>query len=181
MLLTGTVSTLPGQLILCVFRENRPGGGQTDTRPMVYFCAVVAGRRSREHGRDGAGHADAARRAAAEIPRETARTRATAASIQLRVSARWISCCLVFGCVFVKISNPYLTAERRVPEQIPVLGSQPAGYASHKPGGRLPLLSTRPTVTLLPISLLGEQRHGGCGHRRPPNPPFPPKHQFRNI
>ena len=29
-----------------------------------------------------------------------------------------------------------------VPELIPVLGSQPAGGVSHKPGGRLPLLST---------------------------------------
>ena len=27
------------------------------------------------------------------------------------------------------------------------LGSQPAGDISHKPGARLPLLSTRPTVT----------------------------------
>ena len=35
----------------------------------------------------------------------------------------------------------------RVPELIPVLGSQPAGDVSHKPGGRLPLLSARPTVT----------------------------------
>jgi len=31
---------------------------------------------------------------------------------------------------------------------IPVLGIQPAGDTSHKPGGRLPLLSVRPTVTL---------------------------------
>ena len=38
-------------------------------------------------------------------------------------------------------------AERRVPELIPVLGSQPAGDVSHKPGGRLPLLSARPAVT----------------------------------
>jgi len=30
---------------------------------------------------------------------------------------------------------------RRVPELIPVLGSQPAGDVSHKPSGRLPLLS----------------------------------------
>jgi len=37
--------------------------------------------------------------------------------------------------------------ERRVPELIPVLGSQPAGDVSHKPGGRLPLLSARPAVT----------------------------------
>jgi len=65
--------------------------------------------------------------------------------------------------------RPYSITERRVPELIPVLGSQPAGDASHKPGGRLPLLSDRPTVTLaslnraaIPISLLGEQRHDGC-------------------
>ena len=38
-------------------------------------------------------------------------------------------------------SGPYSTAEHRVPELIPVLGSQPAGDVSHKPGGRLPLLS----------------------------------------
>jgi len=38
-------------------------------------------------------------------------------------------------------------AERRVPELIPVLGSQPAGDVSHKPGGRLPLLSARPVIT----------------------------------
>ena len=44
--------------------------------------------------------------------------------------------------------NPYSIAERRVPELIPVLGSQPADDVSHKPGGRLPLLSTRPVVTL---------------------------------
>ena len=35
----------------------------------------------------------------------------------------------------------------RVPELIPVLGSQPAGDVSHKPGGRLSLLSARPAVT----------------------------------
>ena len=33
----------------------------------------------------------------------------------------------------------------RVPELIPVLGSQPAGDVSHKPGGRLPLLSAGPS------------------------------------
>jgi len=37
--------------------------------------------------------------------------------------------------------------QRRVPDLISVLGSQPAGDVSHKPGGRLPLLSTRPAVT----------------------------------
>ena len=49
--------------------------------------------------------------------------------------------------------------------------TQPAGDMSHKPDGRLPLLSARPAVTLatlkqvremLPISLLGEQRHDEC-------------------
>ena len=45
-------------------------------------------------------------------------------------------------------SSPYSTAERMVPELIPVLGSQPAGDVSHKPDSRLPLLSARPAVTL---------------------------------
>jgi len=35
--------------------------------------------------------------------------------------------------------SPYSITERRVPRLIPVLGSQPAGDVSHKPGGRLPL------------------------------------------
>jgi len=35
-----------------------------------------------------------------------------------------------------------------VPELIPVLGSQPAGDVSHKPGGRPQLYSPRPGVTL---------------------------------
>jgi len=39
-------------------------------------------------------------------------------------------------------------AHTRLSELIPVLGSQPAGDVSHKPGGRLPLLSARPEVTL---------------------------------
>ena len=43
--------------------------------------------------------------------------------------------------------SPYSIAESRVPELIPVLGSQPAGDMSHKPGGRRPLLSARPAVT----------------------------------
>ena len=64
--------------------------------------------------------------------------------------------------------SQYSITKHRVPELIPVLGSQPAGDVSHKPGGRLPLLSARPAVTpqplrgLLPILLLGEQRHNGC-------------------
>ena len=44
--------------------------------------------------------------------------------------------------------SPYSITEHRVPELIPVLGIQPAGDVSHKPGGRLPLLSARPAVTL---------------------------------
>jgi len=44
--------------------------------------------------------------------------------------------------------SPYSITERRVPELIPVLGSQPAGDVSHKPGGRLPLLPARPAVTV---------------------------------
>jgi len=64
--------------------------------------------------------------------------------------------------------SSYSITERRVPELIPVLGSQPAGDVSHKPGGRLPLLSAKPAVTpqplrgLLPILLLGEHKHDGC-------------------
>ena len=44
------------------------------------------------------------------------------------------------------------STERRVPELIPVLGSQPAGDVNHKPGGRLPLLSARPAVTLATLN-----------------------------
>jgi len=43
--------------------------------------------------------------------------------------------------------SPYSITERRVPELIPVLIDQPAGDVSHKPGGRLPLISARPAVT----------------------------------
>jgi len=43
--------------------------------------------------------------------------------------------------------SPYSGAKRRVQELILVTGSQPAGNVSHKPGGRLPLLSARPAVT----------------------------------
>ena len=65
---------------------------------------------------------------------------------------------------------PYSITERRGSELIPVLGSQPAGDVSHKPRLRLPLLSARPGLQLpwqplrglLPVSLLGEQKHDGC-------------------
>ena len=59
-------------------------------------------------------------------------------------------------------------AERRVPEPIPVLGSQPAGDVSHKPAvgchyfpPGLQLSSQPLRGLLLPISLLGEQRQDG--------------------
>ena len=64
--------------------------------------------------------------------------------------------------------SPHSITGRSVPELIPVLGSQLAGDVSYKPGGRLPSLSARPTVTpqpirgLLPVLLLDEQRHDRC-------------------
>jgi len=42
---------------------------------------------------------------------------------------------------------PYSITEHRVPELITVLGNLPVGDVSHKRGGRLPLVSARPTVT----------------------------------
>ena len=44
--------------------------------------------------------------------------------------------------------SQYSIAESRAPELIPVLGSQHADDVSHKPGGRMPLLSARVAVTL---------------------------------
>ena len=74
--------------------------------------------------------------------------------------------------VVVKVKcSPYSITERRVPELIPVLGSQPAGEVNHKPenptvgchyfpsGLQLP---PQPLRGMLPIFLLGEQRHNGC-------------------
>ena len=49
--------------------------------------------------------------------------------------------------------SPYSITERRVPELILVLGNQPAGDVSHKPGGRLPLLTARPAVRPTPATL----------------------------
>jgi len=43
--------------------------------------------------------------------------------------------------------SPYSITERRVPGLIQVLGSRHAADVSHKPGGRLPLLSATPAVT----------------------------------
>jgi len=65
--------------------------------------------------------------------------------------------------------SPYSVIERMVPELIPVLCSQPVDDVSHKPGGigchyfppglQLP---PQPLRWLLPVLLLGEQRHNGC-------------------
>ena len=60
---------------------------------------------------------------------------------------QWLHCCCPLA---TKKGSPYSITEPRVPELILVLGSQPAqpaGDVSHKPGGRLPLLSARPAVT----------------------------------
>ena len=73
----------------------------------------------------------------------------------------------------IKKVTAHSIIERSVPELILILGSQPAGDMSHKPGGRLPLLSARPAVTLAtlnPISLLGEQRK--VAHARLPSVGF---------
>jgi len=48
--------------------------------------------------------------------------------------------------------SPYSITQCRVLELIPVLGTQPAGDMSHKPSSRLPLLSTRPAVTLTTLT-----------------------------
>ena len=86
-----------------------------------------------------------------------------------RWAGRWVCCnaavVTLFFCVNVGNKgkgkgSPYSITERRV------LCSQRAGDVSHKPGGRLPLLSARPAVTPATLkrtaSLLGEQRHDGC-------------------
>ena len=44
--------------------------------------------------------------------------------------------------------RPRSITELRVAQLMPVLGSQPADDVSHKPDGRLPLLSAKPAVTL---------------------------------
>ena len=49
------------------------------------------------------------------------------------------ACCIALAhrcCVAViKKASPYSITQRRIPELIPVLGSQHAGDVSHKPGG----------------------------------------------
>jgi len=58
--------------------------------------------------------------------------------------------------------SPCSITERRVPELIPVLGSQPAGDVSHKPGDTLPLLSARPAVTLATLKRVCPDPAGGA-------------------
>ena len=58
--------------------------------------------------------------------------------------------------------SSYSITEHRVPELIPVLGSQPVGDVSHKPGSRLPAVTPQPLRGMLLVLLLGEQRHDGC-------------------
>jgi len=56
----------------------------------------------------------------------------------------------------------------RVPELIPVLVSQPAGHVSHKPGGRLLLLSTRHAVTHATLKRAATHRRQPRRGRNPP-------------
>jgi len=64
--------------------------------------------------------------------------------------------------------SPYSIAKHRVLKLILVIGSQPAGDVSHKPGCRLAgfppglQLPSQPFRGLPPVSLLGEHRHDGC-------------------
>ena len=67
------------------------------------------------------------------------------------VNTFWCRCSVRVQLCICKKGSPYFITECRVPELIPVLGSQPAGDVSHKPGGRLPLLSARPAVTLATV------------------------------
>jgi len=63
--------------------------------------------------------------------------------------------CLVEGLRRFRYSKKVKVAHTRLPqgsELIPVLGSQSAGDVSHKPGGRLPLLSTSPQLPSQPLS-----------------------------
>ena len=85
--------------------------------------------------------------------------RAVCRQLHVRTADRCTATIKGKGCRFSSIpvskdyqNSRYSITERRVPELIPVLGSQPAGDASHKPGGRLPLLAARPAVTLATLN-----------------------------
>ena len=66
---------------------------------------------------------------------------------EMRAKRKTCTHLMTFSWIKKGKGSPYSITERRVPELIPVLGSLPAGDVSHKPGGRLPLLSARPAVT----------------------------------
>jgi len=84
-----------------------------------------------------------------QMASEVVEAAAAAASLQPPSTPTGVTTlhCITYCLVEKGKGSPYSIAERRVPELIPVLGSQPAGDVSHKPGGRLPLLSARPAVT----------------------------------
>ena len=91
---------------------------------------------------------------------------ASTAEIVLQVSLHVHRVSKITSLLFITKTGKgslYSIAKRRVPELIPVLGSQPAGDVSHKsdfpPGLQLP---RQPLRGLLPVLLLGEQRHSGC-------------------
>jgi len=61
-------------------------------------------------------------------------------------SSIWIILVVIPVMALKGKGSPYSITERSVPELILVLGSRPVGDVSHKPGGRLPLLSARPAA-----------------------------------
>jgi len=63
-------------------------------------------------------------------------------------------------------ASPYSIAKRRIPELIPVLGSQPAGDVSQKPDGMLSLLSARPAVTLATLKRAATSFAAWCTEAR---------------
>ena len=74
---------------------------------------------------------------------------AAAARSMLQSRVMWIRRSRIEQAISKKgKGSPYSISERRVPELIPVLGSQPARDVNCKPDGRLLLLSARPAVTL---------------------------------
>ena len=65
-----------------------------------------------------------------------------------------------------------MIAERKVLELMLVLGSQPAGDVSHKPGCRLPLLSAMSAVTLASLKRAAKtvtQQYSGCDFNLDPS------------
>jgi len=74
-------------------------------------------------------------------------THTTFVPITQRMSEQWLK------------GSPSSITERRDPELIPVVGSQPAGDVSHKPGSRLHYFP--PGLQAATSFALGEQRHDG--------------------